>query len=66
MNPFFQCKKLDSWENVRLLIAQNATVGNQTYPDYLKVRMSGFLFFSMNKSSQPRLPSAPTLGRRHR
>ncbi|TNM99539.1 hypothetical protein fugu_012572 [Takifugu bimaculatus] len=31
------CKRLDSLENIRLLVDQNITATNQTYPDYLKV-----------------------------
>ncbi|XP_026165270.1 transmembrane protein 26 [Mastacembelus armatus] len=33
-NP--QCKKLDSWENVRRVITLNETLGNLTYQNYLK------------------------------
>ncbi|TWW78324.1 transmembrane protein 26-like isoform X2 [Takifugu flavidus] len=31
------CKRLDSLENIRLLVDQNITATNQTYPDYLKI-----------------------------
>ncbi|XP_041646198.1 transmembrane protein 26-like [Cheilinus undulatus] len=31
-----QCKKLDSWENVRRVITLNETLGNLTYENYLK------------------------------
>lgn len=33
----FQCKKLDSWENVRGVVTLNKTLANQTYEDYLRV-----------------------------
>ncbi|XP_029962563.1 transmembrane protein 26-like [Salarias fasciatus] len=31
-----ECKKLDSWENVRRVIAVNESMGNLTYQNYLK------------------------------
>ncbi|KAM9345516.1 transmembrane protein 26-like [Symphorus nematophorus] len=35
-NSDLMCKKLDSWENVRTIITQNKTQGNQTHQDLLK------------------------------
>lgn len=36
----FQCKKLDSWENLRGVMTLNETVANLTYQHYLKVRLN--------------------------